>query len=193
MTSQTVDGKKIYTITDAGRQELEAQSQRAQEFGGHGPFGWGGHHGRGGPFGREAQPELAALRQEGMELARLTMASVMAAGGDPDRLRAVAAGTIDAAVSTSDVAVRPEFKLKTLAVASEALPQFVRQCIITRGDLIRTKRPLLVILWQRRTTARQSSSERSRRPWRSTSTSCAGCAICWRKTAAWRRSSIRRQ
>jgi DNA-binding PadR family transcriptional regulator len=85
VTSQTVDGKKIYTITDAGRQELEAQSQRAEAFGG-GPFGWGGHHGRGGPFGRQAQPELEALRREGMEVARLMWASVMASGGDPEKL-----------------------------------------------------------------------------------------------------------
>ncbi|HEY7355092.1 MAG TPA: PadR family transcriptional regulator, partial [Ktedonobacterales bacterium] len=33
VTSETVDGKKIYTITDAGRQELEAQNQRSQAFG----------------------------------------------------------------------------------------------------------------------------------------------------------------
>jgi DNA-binding PadR family transcriptional regulator len=83
VTSQTVDGKKIYTITDTGRQELEAQGQRAQEFGRHGPFGWGG---RRGPFGHEAQPELEALRRDGMEIARLTMASVMATGGDPEKL-----------------------------------------------------------------------------------------------------------
>lgn len=85
VTSETVDGKKIYTITDAGRQELEAQSQRAEAFRG-GPFGWGGHHGRGGPFGHQAQPELDALRREGMEVARLMMASVMASGGDPEKL-----------------------------------------------------------------------------------------------------------
>jgi DNA-binding PadR family transcriptional regulator len=95
VTSQVVDGKKIYTITDAGRQELEAQNQRAQSFGG--PFGWGGlHHGHGGPFGRQAQPELAALRREGMEVARLLMASVRASGGDPEklaRLRAIIEGT----------------------------------------------------------------------------------------------------
>lgn len=94
VTSETVDGKKIYTITDTGRQELEAQSQRAQAF--EGPRGfWGGHHGR-GPFGREAQPELHALRQEGMEVARLMMAAVMASGGDPEklaRLRAIITGT----------------------------------------------------------------------------------------------------
>jgi len=95
VTSQLVDGKKVYTITDAGRQELEAQNQRAEAFGG--PRGWGGHrHGHGGPFGHQAQPELAALRQEGMEVARLLWASVMAAGGDPEklaRLRAIVEGT----------------------------------------------------------------------------------------------------
>ena len=85
VTSQTADGKKVYTITDAGRQELETQNQRAEEFGRHGPFGWGGHRGR-NPFGPQAQPELAALRQEGMEVARLMMSSVMAAGGDPEKL-----------------------------------------------------------------------------------------------------------
>ena len=91
-------------------------------------------------------PELvgrALLRQAGIAPSE---ASFVAAGADPDRLKALTAGTIDAAVSTSDFALRPEFKLKTLAVASEALPHFVRQCIITRGDLIRTKRPLLVSL-----------------------------------------------
>jgi NitT/TauT family transport system substrate-binding protein len=85
----------------------------------------------------------ALLRQAGIAPSE---ASFVAAGADPERLRALAAGTIDAVVSTSDFALRPEFKLKTLAVASEVLPQFLRQCIITRGDLIRTKRPLLVAL-----------------------------------------------
>ncbi len=94
VTSQTLDGKKTYTITDTGRQELEAQNQRTESFGG--PFGWGGRHGHGGPFGHQAQPELMALRQEGMEVARLMMASVMASGGDPEklaRLRAIIQGT----------------------------------------------------------------------------------------------------
>jgi ABC-type nitrate/sulfonate/bicarbonate transport system substrate-binding protein len=54
------------------------------------------------------------------------------------------AKTIDAAISTSDFAARPELKLKRLAVASDALPQFLRQCIIARGDLLRSKRAQLV-------------------------------------------------
>jgi ABC-type nitrate/sulfonate/bicarbonate transport system substrate-binding protein len=58
----------------------------------------------------------------------------------------VMAKIIDAAISTSDFAAQPELKLKTLVVASEALPQFMRQCVITRGELIRSKRSQLVAL-----------------------------------------------
>jgi NitT/TauT family transport system substrate-binding protein len=61
------------------------------------------------------------------------------AGGDPDRIRAVVAGTVDAAISTSDFAARPELGLKTLARAGDVLPQFLRTCVITRGDVLRGK------------------------------------------------------
>jgi NitT/TauT family transport system substrate-binding protein len=83
----------------------------------------------------------ALLRQAGVAPSE---AGFVASGTDQERLRAVMARTIDAAIATGDVAARPEFRLKTLAVASEALPLFVRQCVITRGDLIRTRRPLVV-------------------------------------------------
>jgi NitT/TauT family transport system substrate-binding protein len=89
-------------------------------------------------------PDLVAralLRQAGIAPSE---ASFVASGNDQERLRAVMARTIDAAIATGDFAARPEFKLRTLAVAGAALPQFVRQCLITRGDLIRTKRPLVV-------------------------------------------------
>jgi NitT/TauT family transport system substrate-binding protein len=89
-------------------------------------------------------PDLVArtlLKQAGIAPAEV---SFVAAGSDPERVRALMAKTIDAAIATSDFASRPELKLKTLAVASEALPQFLRQCIITRGDLIRSKRSQLV-------------------------------------------------
>jgi ABC-type nitrate/sulfonate/bicarbonate transport system substrate-binding protein len=69
---------------------------------------------------------------------------LVASGSDPERLRAVTARTIDAAIASPDFAARPEFRLKTLAVASEVLPQFLRQCLITRGDVVRTRRPLAV-------------------------------------------------
>jgi NitT/TauT family transport system substrate-binding protein len=89
-------------------------------------------------------PDLVArtmLKQAGVAPSEV---SFVAAGSDPERVRALMAKTIDAAISTSDFAARPELKLKTLAVASDALPQFMRQCIITRGDLIRSKRTQLV-------------------------------------------------
>ncbi len=83
----------------------------------------------------------AMLKQAGILPSEV---SFVAAGSDPERVRALMAKTIDAAISTSDFAARPELKLKTLAIASEALPQFMRQCVITRGDLIRSKRTQLV-------------------------------------------------
>ncbi len=85
VTVREADGKKVYAITDTGRQALEEQKRQHEEFGG--PRGWWGHeHGHGGPFGHQAQPELGALRQETGEVARLLWASVMAAGGDPAKL-----------------------------------------------------------------------------------------------------------
>ena len=89
-------------------------------------------------------PDLVArtmLKQAGLAP---TDVSFVAAGSDPERVRAVMAKIIDAAISTSDFAARPELHLKTLAVASETLPQFVRQCVITRGDSIKSKRAQLV-------------------------------------------------
>jgi NitT/TauT family transport system substrate-binding protein len=89
-------------------------------------------------------PDLVArtmLKQAGIAPSEV---SFVAAGSDPERVRALMAKTIDAAISTSDFAAQPELKLKTLAVASEALPQFMRQCVITRGERVRSKRPQLV-------------------------------------------------
>jgi NitT/TauT family transport system substrate-binding protein len=89
-------------------------------------------------------PDLVAramLKQAGVAPSDV---SFVAAGSDPDRVRALTARIIDATISTSDFAARPELKLKTLAVASDALPQFLRQCIIARGDLFRLKRAQLV-------------------------------------------------
>jgi NitT/TauT family transport system substrate-binding protein len=89
-------------------------------------------------------PDLVArtmLKQAGVAPSEV---SFVAAGSDPERVRALMAKTIDAAISTSDFAAQPELKLKTLAVASEALPQFMRQCVITRGERVRAKRPQLV-------------------------------------------------
>lgn len=94
VTAETVEGKKVYTITDAGRATQAEHQERAEAFGsprGHGRH----HHGPGrGPFGfdRETRPELAALGREAMEVAHLMRAAVMASGGNPEqlaRLRAI--------------------------------------------------------------------------------------------------------
>jgi hypothetical protein len=96
VTAQTVEGKKVYTITDAGRQALsEHQAQRQERPQGPGAWGqweWGergpGHGHRHGRFGRfgGARPEMRALAHEGREVARLMRAAVLASAGDPERL-----------------------------------------------------------------------------------------------------------
>lgn len=102
---------------------------------------------KGGKIGISAPgslPDLVArtlLKQAGIAVSEV---SFVAAGSDPERVRALMAKTIDAAIATSDVAARPDLKLKTLAIASEQLPQLMRQCIVTRGDLIGSKRTQLV-------------------------------------------------
>ena len=115
VTTQEADGKKVYAITDAGRQALNEHQQQAESFGGP-RGGWGGwseggrehghehghehehehgrEHGRergrwrGGPFGRwqQASPQLDALRRESFEVARQMRDAVFASTGDPEQL-----------------------------------------------------------------------------------------------------------
>jgi DNA-binding PadR family transcriptional regulator len=98
LSSSSVEGKKVYSLTDAGHTALEEhRKQRSAEgeFVARGPWGWGEHGhkhhhgpfgGPGGPFWREARPELGALARESREVARLMRAAVLASGGDPARL-----------------------------------------------------------------------------------------------------------
>lgn len=97
VTTQEAEGKKVYALTDAGRQALQEHQQQGESFGGpRGGWGWGerghehGHeHGRGhgGPFGRwQMSPELDALRRESGEVARLMRNAVFASNGEPERL-----------------------------------------------------------------------------------------------------------
>jgi DNA-binding PadR family transcriptional regulator len=92
VTTEAVEGKKVYAITDAGREALNEFRERSG-----GPWGgpggpWGHHrHEHGGPFGREARPELRALRDEVGQVVRLMRAAVLASGGDPQRLARVRA------------------------------------------------------------------------------------------------------
>ena len=78
LTSETVDGKRVYTITDSGRQLLDQQRSQREEAG---PAQH--HHG----FRGRGAPELRALRESGMGL----VASVMqvAQHGTPEQLQAV--------------------------------------------------------------------------------------------------------
>jgi DNA-binding PadR family transcriptional regulator len=94
VTSESVEGKKVYTITDAGRQ---AMAERAQQDPGprggphhHGPRGPRGPEGPGGPFfGAPFPPEMMALGQEGFEVARLLRDALFQAQGDPAKLEQI--------------------------------------------------------------------------------------------------------
>ena len=93
VTSASVDGKKVYTITEAGQQAL-AERGAQENPGGPGPDGPGGPHTHGerhhrgprGPFGPHMSPELGALGRESLEVARMMRDAVMASNGDPARL-----------------------------------------------------------------------------------------------------------
>ncbi|HEU5014265.1 MAG TPA: PadR family transcriptional regulator [Roseiflexaceae bacterium] len=76
LTSEQVEGKRVYTITDSGRKALAERQQHA------GPEA----HGRHGFRGPRHAPELHELRQSGMAL----MASLMqvAQHGTPEQVRA---------------------------------------------------------------------------------------------------------
>ena len=86
VTSAEVEGKKVYTITDAGRTSL-AERQSAQE-GFAGPP-WMRGHGHGG---RGSKPEIQALRSEVAETARLLAIAGRMSLKDPEkfaRLRSI--------------------------------------------------------------------------------------------------------
>ena len=115
VTSEPVEGKKVYKITDEGSKALdEAAVRRGPEregppFGpeghehhGHhehhgpherfeqgprrGPWGWS-EPGRGGPgFGWRGQPEARDLAHQARELGRLMLMAGMQSIGDPERL-----------------------------------------------------------------------------------------------------------
>lgn len=79
VTSSVTEGKKVYSITDAGRAFL-AERPAQEEFPGE-PFGshWGGHHGHG-------QPELRELAKDAFEVAQLFRQAARASRGNPEQL-----------------------------------------------------------------------------------------------------------
>jgi len=80
VTANEVEGKRVYSITDAGR-ALLAERQRDQEVAGGPPWmRWHGH-GRPGP-----RPEMQALKSEVAETARLFAIAGRMSLQDPEKL-----------------------------------------------------------------------------------------------------------
>lgn len=81
ITSQTVDGKKVYTITEAGKKALKEHQQDTEHMRGPGR-GRGFERG----FGHHARPEMKALQHETMEVARLLWMAAINTEGDLTKL-----------------------------------------------------------------------------------------------------------
>jgi DNA-binding PadR family transcriptional regulator len=81
ITASEVEGRKVYTITDAGRAFLAEHRREAEALGPP----WAG---RGGPEARgwRRLPELQALRQEAREVGRLLMIAGRVAVENPEQL-----------------------------------------------------------------------------------------------------------
>src|SRR6266851_9206197 len=81
VTSVEVEGKKVYSITDAGRASLAERQKNEQEF--EGPP-WMRHRG----FGRQHRfsPEMQALKSEAMEVVRLLTIAGRMSFQDPEHL-----------------------------------------------------------------------------------------------------------
>jgi NitT/TauT family transport system substrate-binding protein len=93
-----------------------------------------------------ALPELVARAMLGRVAIESREVTFVEAGNDTERVRAVAAKRIDAAVSASDFAARKDLGLKVLAQANDILPSFLRACLVTRGDTWRKRADELVQL-----------------------------------------------
>lgn len=77
---QEVEGKKVYTITDAGRAMLAERQKSEEEFGGP---PWAFRRERGG---HRAAPEMQALKSEAGELVRLFAIAGRVSIQDPQQL-----------------------------------------------------------------------------------------------------------
>ena len=80
VTSVEVEGKKVYSITDAGRASLAERQSTQEGFAGPPWMRWRGHGGRG------PQPEMQALRSEVAETARLLAIAGRMSLQDPEKL-----------------------------------------------------------------------------------------------------------
>lgn len=75
------EGKKVYSITDAGRAFLAERQKEDEEFSGN---WWGRAF---GPGGRWNAPEMQAIRSEAMEVARLFTIAGRMAFHNPEQLK----------------------------------------------------------------------------------------------------------
>jgi NitT/TauT family transport system substrate-binding protein len=83
-------------------------------------------------FGREA------LGRAGLTEGEFTLANV---GSSPDRFRAVAAGIVAAAGTSSEFEIEaPKFGVKVLLRGPEATPLLLRSCLMTRASIIAARR-----------------------------------------------------
>jgi len=80
VTSAEVEGKKVYTITDAGRAALAERQSTEKGFGGPPWTRWHGHS------GRAPKAEMQALRGEVAETARLFAIAGRMSLQDPEKL-----------------------------------------------------------------------------------------------------------
>ena len=80
VTSNEIEGKKVYSITDAGRASLTGREQNQEGFA---SAPWMRRHGHGG-YG--PKPEMQALRSEVAETARLLAIAGRMALQDPEKL-----------------------------------------------------------------------------------------------------------
>jgi DNA-binding PadR family transcriptional regulator len=94
VTAQEADGKKVYSITDAGRAFLEEEQKKAsgnEEFAGP-PWARGRGFGPRGPRGFRNAPEMQALGTEAREVARLFAIAARSSFNNPEqatRLRTI--------------------------------------------------------------------------------------------------------
>jgi NitT/TauT family transport system substrate-binding protein len=71
--------------------------------------------------------------------------SFVMAGGDADRVKALVSDVVAAAPSSSEfAAAAPEMGLKMLVHARDIVPDYMRLCMISTGDVIKNKRDAVV-------------------------------------------------
>ena len=83
VTAQEADGKKVYSITDAGRAFLEEQQKESSEFAGP---PWARGFGPRGPKGFRNVPEMQALATEAREVARLFAIAARSSFNNPEQI-----------------------------------------------------------------------------------------------------------